>query len=612
MPEYVSYFVEDPRQISALLSVAAVWLGLAAVGSSIGGRDIDKPIFPLLGWAAVVVVYTVFGTLTDIAFTSIGVVLGVTALISGLAYLRRDILLIDPAFLRMLLFAAPLLLLVSAMQGSQWDEFSHWLLGQKYLLNVDRFPGEGHPRSSASFPAYPYAWQLLSYLAARLQGGVAENAGSLLNLLLLMSLGLMAVRRGLFLTNRDEAGINPWLLASLCVAAATVFNPTFVQKVILTAYADAATSVTLAVGVLAGWWMLDALGDGDERRAHKAALVSGLVFAILISLKQSTLELYGLAVGALFVVGLLTPGVGIGALVRCIVVLAFPGLLVYGAWRHYVASELSGREFVIRPYEEWAIDLLPAIIGNMIHVLLKKSAYFAAMLVAIAVGARAVIGGGTAYSRAMLTIALVFMGHTVFLAFCYVAVFHGYEAKTIASYWRYNQQLGGLAILVITLSGAVVLQRFGKRLPIRGVKWLPAVLIVIGPFVFAEKLRFDKSPAYAQYRSVGQAVATIIEPGDKVLVLDPNGSGESGIILRYEVSDKTGDVQYQAAFHDMSEAGLMKLRARLAGSYLVIHSVTPAVQAVFGNTLNPGASYLLRIEQADGIEYLAEWPWPEA
>ena len=84
MPEYVSYFVEDPRQISALLSVAAVWLGLAAVGSSIGGRDIDKPIFPLLGWAAVVVVYTVFGTLTDIAFTSIGVVLGVTALISGL------------------------------------------------------------------------------------------------------------------------------------------------------------------------------------------------------------------------------------------------------------------------------------------------------------------------------------------------------------------------------------------------------------------------------------------------------------------------------------------------------------------------------------------------
>lgn len=611
MPEYVSYFIEGPRQISALLSVAAVWLGLAAIGSAIGGRGADKPIFPLLGWAVVVFAFTIAGTLTDISFTAIAVMLGVMALIAGVLFVRRDAMLVDTAFFRVLVFATPLLLLVSAMQGSQWDEFSHWLMGQKYLLKVDGFPGDGQPRSSASYPAYPYAWQFLAYLAARLQGGIAENAGSLLNLLLLMTLGLLAVRRALFVTHRDEAGINPWLFASLAVAVATIFNPTFVQKVILTAYADAATSVTLAAGVLAGWWMLDALGNGDEGRARKAALISGLVFAVLISLKQSTLELYGLAVGALFATGLVTPGVGRGALVRCMVVLALPGVVAYGVWRHYVASELSGREFIIRPYEDWSIDLLPSIIGNMFQVLLKKSAYFAAMLVAVVVGARAVIGGGTAYSRAMLTIALVFLGHTVFLAFCYVAVFHGHEAKTIASYWRYNQQLGGLAILAITLSGAVLLQRFGARLPLRWVKWLPALLIVAGPFVFAEKLRFDKLPAYAQYRGVGQAVLALIEPGDKVRVLDPRGSGESGIILRYEVSDKTRDVQFQAAFHDMSEDGLTKLRARLAGTYLVIHSVTPAVQAVFGESLQPGTSYMLRIDHANGIEKIAEWPWPQ-
>ncbi len=611
MPEYAAFFFEDPRQIMALASIALIWLGLAALGSLIGGREADKPLYPLLGWAAVVVVYTVAGTLTDIPFTILAIALGAAALACAAIFVRRDRWLIEPVFLRMLAWSAPLLLLVSAMQGSQWDEFSHWLTGQKYLLNVDRFPGEGHPKSAVSFPAYPYAWQLLAYFAGRIQGGVAENAGALLNILLLLTLGLLAVRRALFVTGRDEAGIHPWLLASLAVAAATVFNPTFVQKVILTAYADLATSVTLAAGVLAGWSMLDALGDGDEKRARHRALIAGLVFAILISLKQSTLELFGLGVGALFAVGLVQPQVRLAALVRATALMALPALVVYGLWRFYVASELSGQEFTIRPFDDWAIDLLPSILLNMGIVLLKKSAYLAAMLVAVIVGVRAVIVGGTAYSRAMLTIALVFLGHTAFLAFCYVAVFHGYEAKTIASYWRYNQQLGGLAILAITLTGAVLLRKFEHRLPLAWLKWLPAVLIVAGPLVFAEKLRFDKEPAYAHYRGVAQEVAARIVPGAKVRVLDPEGSGESGIIMRYEASGKTLDVAYQAAFHDMSEKGLRTFRESLGGSYLVIHSVTGPVRAVFGADLEPGSSYLLRIAEAGTVEVLAAWPWPE-
>ena len=610
MSEYAAFFFEDPRQIVALASIALIWFGLAALGSFIGGREADKPMYPLLGWAAVVVVYTLAGTLTDVPFTMLAAALGAAALVSAAVFVRRDRWLIDPVYLRMLVWAAPLLLLVSAMQGSHWDEFSHWLTGQKYLLNVDRFPGEGHPKSAASFPAYPYAWQLLAYFAGRIQGGVAENAGALLNILLLLTLGLLAVRRALFVTGRDEAGIHPWLFASLAVAAATIFNPTFVQKVILTAYADLATSVTLAAGVVAGWWMLDALGENDERRARKAALLSGLIFAVLVSLKQSTLELFGLGVGALFFVGLVDPRIRFASLVRCAVLITLPAVVVYGVWRYYVANELAGREFTIRPFDDWSIDLLPSILGNMVYVLLKKSAYLAAMLAAVIVGARAVMGGGTAYSRAMLTIALIFLGHTAFLAFCYVAVFHGYEAKTIASYWRYNQQLGGLAVLAITLSGAVLLTRFGGRLPLAKLKWLPAVLIVIGPLAFAEKLRFDKAPAYAHYRGVAQTVAARIEPGSKVRVLDPQGSGESGIIMRYEASDKTLDVAYQAAFHNMSEKGLRTFRESLDGSYLLVHSVTAPVQAVFGADLKPGVSYLLRIGAAGSVEILATWPWP--
>ena len=85
MSEYAAFFFEDPRQIVALASIALIWFGLAALGSFIGGREADKPMYPLLGWAAVVVVYTLAGTLTDVPFTMLAAALGAAALVSAAA-----------------------------------------------------------------------------------------------------------------------------------------------------------------------------------------------------------------------------------------------------------------------------------------------------------------------------------------------------------------------------------------------------------------------------------------------------------------------------------------------------------------------------------------------
>lgn len=612
MYEYIGFFFEDFRQITSFGAVIIVWLGLIGLGSVFSSDDEDAALYPILGWGCVTLVFTFVGTLTTISFTYIAIALALISVgLTGNALWRKQ-RLIDPLFWRMIIWATPLFLLVSAMLGSQWDEFSHWLLGQKYILQHDQFPGKDRPPSAASYPAYPYAWQLLSYLAGRITGSIVENAASLLNILLLFSLARLALGYAVKITaTRDVLTSSPWLMASLAAAIASVFNPTFVQKVILTAYADAATSVTLAVGVFIGWSMLEALADGDIKRARHRALMSGLVFAILISLKQSTLELFGLGIGALFLVGLIDARIRSMQLLQCLTIAAVPGIFVFGGWRYYVANELKGREFAIKPFERWEIDLIPSIIFNMGYVLLKKSAYFAAMLIAIAVGVRGLIKGSTAYSRAMLTISLIFLGHTVFLAFCYVAVFHGHEARTIASYWRYNQQLGGLAMLVVAMSGGMLIARYESHFKISRLKWLPVILVLVAPLVFAQKIRFDKEPAYGHYRKVGVDVASQIEPNSVVRVLDPKGSGESGVILRYEVSDVTQNVSFRATFHDMSEKTLANFWQSATTEYVVLNSITPAIQAVYGSSIKEGNSYLLQKSDDGTPKILAIWPWPQ-
>jgi len=81
----------------------------------------------------------------------------------------------------MVVLGAPMLLLVSAMMASQWDEFSHWLPSARYLYVTDGFPDGRDPVTGASFPAYPYGWPLATYFASRLSGRFVEIAGALTN-----------------------------------------------------------------------------------------------------------------------------------------------------------------------------------------------------------------------------------------------------------------------------------------------------------------------------------------------------------------------------------------------------------------------------------------------
>lgn len=611
MAEYITFFIEDPRQFWALGSVAIVWLGMTAIGHLLVRDDEEVVIAPLVGWAVIVAAYTILGTVTTLSFTTIAIGLSALAVVSGVMALRRDALLFDPIWLRMLVLAAPLLVLVSAMQGSQWDEFSHWLTGQAYLLRVDAFPGEGRPTSAASYAGYPYGWQILGYLPSRLAGMHIESAAALLNILLLLTLGRVAI--GWVLRYRDltihDLTISPWVLAGLAGLSVTLINPTFVQKVILTAYADSATSTSLAIGFVFGILALKRFEENAAAAGWRAVAISALCLSILVTLKQSTLELFLLALIGLMAFGVTAGWARVSKTIAAVVLISAPGLILYLAWRAYVANNLAGEEFSFLPFDEWNIDLIPTILMTMGHVLLKKSAYLLAVLIAVFWGAR-ILFERTFANRFMLAVSLVFFGHITFLFLCYVAVFSGHEARTAASFWRYNQQLGGFAVLVMVITLGHLFFNYGKRLKLRRLRYLPLILLVLAPFLAAHKLRFDADPVYHHYRAVGSDMMNHVVQGQTVYLLDPKGSGESALISQFETSALSVSYPYLSVYHDNSAAGIANFWKKAAGHLVLIHSVTPELNEALGQSFEANTSYLVRAHEDGSLNVITSWSWP--
>ena len=134
MTDYLGNFINHSGQITALASVAVMWLGLAALGAYVGGPKSLQAAVPFFGWAIVSAVFTLGGVFTTIPFTVIGIVLALLAVPAGILAYRRDGSLLPVGTYRIIILALPLLVLVSGMAGSQWDEFSNWLSTPKLLL----------------------------------------------------------------------------------------------------------------------------------------------------------------------------------------------------------------------------------------------------------------------------------------------------------------------------------------------------------------------------------------------------------------------------------------------------------------------------------------------
>jgi len=607
---YLQNFIQSGTQVVSLGSVGVVWLALMALGGLAGGVNRLREIDHLIGWSLGSLMITTAGVFLAVPFSYLGISLGILSVAAGVRLLRRGDGLCDPRLWRILLLAAPLLLLVSAMRGSQWDEFTDWLIIPRYMLNFDAFPSRANPFTNASFAGYPYSWHFITFYASKLAGHLLENAGALSNVFLLLAFGLLIVRlieRGLERT-ADAARVS-WGLLALGGLAATLINPTFAQKVALTAYADTASAVVTGTAGVLAWFLIESLAEDDQHAARGHAWRLGLLLLLLVNLKQATLVLAVLIVGAVITAGLRDPLVRFSKLSRLLPLIVVPPLIIYLTWRYHLANEMTVREFKVTAFDDWLIPQIPEILGRMALVLSKKGYYLALVLLLVGFGVRGLICSRSPLDRFAVIAAAVVLGYTAFLLFAYVAAFGKFDALRAASYWRYNMHLGLLVVAFAAYgTSALWRQRLAYRFKAEKLGWLPVIMLLAAPFVFAKKLRFDRVPLTMHFRNVGAAVAERVRPGDTVFVVDPTGSGDSAAIMSYELGGKAKYGGTATAF-DPNKVERVRSAAEATGaSVIIVHSTIPEFVAILGQALKPGISYMLR-RTTDGWSIVGEWPY---
>jgi len=612
MTGYFSNFIEHSGQFSALVSVLTLWLGLTALGAFVSGPKRLTEAAPLYGWAVLSIVFMLGGIFTRISFSAMSVGLAAAAIPAGIIAYRRGGALLPHGFHRTLILLLPLLILVSAMVGSQWDEFSHWLITPRLLLEMDILPTNAEASRGSSLLAYPYGWTFINYAASRLAGRLLENAGALSNVLLLITFAMLVVRLiGEGIGLEREKNIPSWTLCAIGGLLAIPFNPTFAQKVALTAYADTPTAVALAFAAFLGWKMLDALSRQETKEAVRISLSMGLVLLVLVNMKQATFVLFVLVVCSVLLVGLRDSKINFRDLLRTLPGMILPPLIIFFLWRYYVSQELTGKEFIIRPFSGWFIDDLPQILGRMLIVLSKKGLYLALLLVVSGFAVRGLIRMKTPLDRLAVITGGVMLGYNAFLLFSYVAAFGKYEALHAASMWRYNMHLGLSGVAFAAYGGSLLWKSAGENHWTRRIPAvLPIILIVAAPFIFANKLRFDKVLPVPHYRQVSRDLTEILNPGDRLLNMDLEGSGESGIIARFELG---GDIYLgtTSAYHAQEVADLLKTFNNIKFTHLLLHSITPALLKALGMDLPEDGSYLLKKDGNGSWIILKHWPYPE-
>lgn len=613
MAEYLANFFEHSGQFSAISGVTVLWLVLISLGSFIGGPKRIWQATPFYGWAFASLVLTIGGVFTDIPFSFMSMAIAAAAIPAGIIVYRREGALVPPELYKIILLSLPLLLLTSAMTGSQWDEFSHWLLTPRLLLELDLFPTGETSYRGGSFPAYPYAWSFIIYWASLVSGRLVESAGPMSNVFLLLICGALFVRLiqdglGQSAKKADAS----WTLCAMGVLAAIPFNSTFAQKVALTAYADTSSAIAVAFSGIIGWKMLNALAEQKTNDAIRLSWGVGMVFMVLVNLKQATPVLFVLVAVSIFIVGLIDSKIKFRDLLRIVPGLIIPPLVIYISWRYYVSLELSRQEFVIRPFSGWFIKELPEIIWRMLVVLSKKGLYLALLIAVTGFGIRGLFRMKTPLDRLAVITGGVMLGYNAFLLFSYVAAFGKYEALRAASMWRYNMHLGllgtGFAVYGLSLLWKGSKRHEWKR---KNPVWAPVVLLVAAQFIFAEKFRFDKVQPVPHYRYVSKDLREILFPPDKMIIVDLKGTGESGTIANYELKGRRIVKGVRSVFHSHTVLTLTKMVSEPSTSHLLVHSFSPDLLEALGMELEENGSYLLKKDDQEEWSVLKKWPYPK-
>lgn len=609
---HLNFFIGDKTQLLTIALGLICWVLLAAIGNFFFRTNQNLEILPVIGWSIVSAVFTVFGVFTQIHFSIISLYIFFFSIGIIIYLYLNQCKFIPRNYWKIIILLMPLLLLAGAMEASQWDEFSHWLPAKEFLIDVGGFPSIKNPVTGTPlYNAYPFAWPILTMLPSLIANKSLEMSAGIFNLLMLSLIGALSIKIFLKISKRNLVKKNMWGIGAMSILLGTAFNPTFIQKIVLTNYADIATAVCTAISVYLGWELLNALSKRNKKNIHLYGIQFALVMALLVNIKQSNLALFGIVTISLIIVTTRDDSLNFRDLLKRIPMLVGPGLLIYLIWRYHVSISLgeSAFEATFMPLTKWNFGIIHLILKQMLVVAFKKIGFFGVLGFASIIALQNIKNVQNAYQRLIIIIVLVFLGHNAFLLLTYIGSFNQATALTVVSYWRYNTHVGLLAVIFIAAYAA---QSCNNGLIQKIQTWpilkISIVLVLILPIVFSSKLRFDLQPPKPHINKVAKELFNYLKPNDTLHILDPLGTGESVVITRYRINRNIGFLwskHWNSSYQDTKN-----FTAKIPESgHLLIHSVTENVLAIFpGITKN--ASYLMQKTNGNW-DKVKSWKFPD-
>ncbi len=522
-----------PSLIGLAQAGFAVFL-LFGIGRLVPGT-LHRPGFAILsGWGVVTLVLTGVGIVSDLnlylpaAFLAL---VGLLGFVVKRSWQQDGLILVKTVGLML-----PLLVVLAPALASQADIFLNLLPNAAYLVDYGQFPTKLRPDSFSFLPVAPYNTQFVPFLGSLGGGGLAAN-GLAETTVLLHGVGGMIMASLLVLGgNAAKSDRLPSLgMLALGLLFVTLLNPGFLPRVNLSGYGEMPIALCLlAAGFL--WLEIDAdIGRGAVWPRSFWPLVFTLI--VLINIKQQS---FGVFLAFLAGVGgtlVLGRGARVWHLGKILLAAAMPALLLYLAWRGFVAGEFPDGELRPLPFSAWQWGNLPQIFQSIGKVWLQKPWLYLGIVLAGLIAFVPAIGRSV--QEETRHIALLLFGTAIayngFLLLTYIGHFPGQMSVEAHSYFRYTTHLSFLTMGVAALCARdwFITARPVKKTTLHSFGLPLAVLVMaIWPIAGQGYLRFDQDQPQPIVREIAGAFAPLLQPDERIGLVVPGDNGSVAAMLR--------------------------------------------------------------------------------
>src|SRR6516225_1025024 len=348
-------------------------------GSALVGRRIPPEIQIGVGWGAFCLVLSVWGVMVRLSLVIPAAGFVLMALCVPALRDRWPSPTTWKTLGRVVSVTLVFWLVMAPIQPSQPDTWLNLLPNAFYLVDWGRLPTAASPPSYSYLPAAPYNTQFLSYLGSFAWPNYPAAGMSLINALLLLSVGLL-VARALAMPLLAADAVLPWGTIAGGMLLVTLLNPGFVPRFHLSAYGETALA---AAAAMTAWLFVSAQSEiAAGRRLSGAAPGIGLIFLAMVNAKQSGIGLVAAGAGAAVLMSWAEGGQQRAHMLRLAGLSVIPALGLYALWRYHV-SVAGVDELKPLPFAQWNWTKVPEILESAGRVAAGKAVYFGCAALAL-------------------------------------------------------------------------------------------------------------------------------------------------------------------------------------------------------------------------------------